>query len=88
MSTGFRYELKYVLDNLRLSHAMQWMRTCTHAREKYKKRTVNSLYFDDVDFSSVRDNLAGVSNRKKLRLRWYGHDKNSTPFFDSGGWLP
>ena len=43
---------------------------------------MNSLYFDDVDFSSVRDNLAGVPNRKKLRLRWYGHDKNSTPFFE------
>jgi hypothetical protein len=29
---------------------------------------------DDANFTSVRDNLAGVSNRQKARLRWYGFE--------------
>lgn len=82
MSKDYRYELKFVLDNSGLSHAMQWIYNYTHAREKYSKRKVNSLYFDDVDFSSVRDNLAGLSNRRKMRIRWYGQKKNSSLYFE------
>lgn len=81
MSIDYRYELKFVIDNSRLSDAMQWMYNHTHARERFKKRKVNTLYFDDVDFSSVRDNLAGISSRKKLRLRWYGDGDTSQPYF-------
>jgi hypothetical protein len=32
---------------------------------------VNSLYFDDGSYSSVRDNLSGIAHRSKYRLRWY-----------------
>ena len=82
MSSDYRYEIKFVLDNAGLSDAMQWIYNKTTANEKYLKRRVNSIYFDDVDFSSVRDNLAGISQRKKLRLRWYGNQENSLPFFE------
>ena len=77
-----RYELKFVLDNAQLSDAMRWMFSHTHAREKHIKRKVNSLYFDDANFTSVRDNLAGVSNRQKTRLRWYGFEDISPPVFE------
>ena len=33
---------------------------------------MNSLYFDSADFQSVRDNLAGLPDREKYRVRWYG----------------
>ena len=33
--------------------------------------TVRSIYFDDVRLSDCQDNLAGISCRKKVRLRWY-----------------
>lgn len=82
MKKDYRYELKFILDNARLSDAMRWLYNYTHARESYQPRRVNSLYFDDVDFSSVGDNLAGVSNRRKMRLRWYGDDEISTPCFE------
>jgi SPX domain protein involved in polyphosphate accumulation len=61
---------------------MQWLYNDTTANKTYNNRRVNSIYFDDVGFSSVRDNLAGISKRKKLRLRWYGDQSNSLPFFE------
>ena len=82
MSSDYRYEIKFVLDNARLSDAMQWLYNNTTANKTYNNRQVNSIYFDDVDFSSVRDNLAGISQRNKLRLRWYGHQDNSLPFLE------
>jgi len=71
MSNDFRYEIKFVLDDVRAAEASHWLHFHTSARNVYPDRCVHSLYFDDVSFSSVRDNLAGVSERKKFRLRWY-----------------
>ena len=39
--------------------------------KKYDKRIVNSLYFDDVNFSSFKDNVDGNTQRLKTRIRWY-----------------
>ena len=82
MSSDYRYEIKFVLDNARLADAMKWLYNETTAINTYANRTVNSIYFDNVDFSSVRDNLAGIPQRKKLRLRWYGNQGCSTPIFE------
>ena len=82
MSSDYRYEIKFVLDNAGLADAMQWLYTNTTANKSYNNRMVNSIYFDDVNFSSVRDNLAGIAQRNKLRLRWYGNQKNSLPIFE------
>jgi len=82
VSSDYRYEIKFVLDNAKLSEAMQWLYNKTTANKTYDNRTVNSIYFDDVESSSVRDNLAGITQRKKLRLRWYGNQKNSLPIFE------
>jgi len=83
MSPDYRYEIKFVLDNAKLSDAMQWLYNETTAIKTYDNRLVNSIYFDDVSFSSVRDNLAGIDKRNKLRLRWYGDaTKHSTPIFE------
>ncbi len=75
MNSDYRYEIKFVLDNSRLADAMQWLYNNTTANKSYDNRVVNSIYFDDVDFSSVRDNLTGISQRDKLRLMWYGDQK-------------
>jgi SPX domain protein involved in polyphosphate accumulation len=82
MNSDYRYEIKFILDNSKLADAMQWLYNNTSAVRSYDNRIVNSIYFDDISFSSVRDNLAGISKRKKLRLRWYGHQKNSYPIFE------
>ncbi len=66
-----RYELKFILDEAGFSKALSWMYTNTNMRKAHPSRIVNTIYFDDPGFSSVRDNLAGISIRKKTRLRWY-----------------
>lgn len=76
MSDDYRYEIKFVLNEVALSRLLSWVYLDTSCRKKYPERTVNSIYFDDVDFSSVCDNLAGVPNRLKTRLRWYQSEKN------------
>ena len=39
---------------------------------QHPKRYVNSIYFDDNNYTSIKENLDGVNNRAKFRLRWYG----------------
>ena len=41
---------------------------------QYPTRRVNSIYFDNSNYSSIRQNLDGVSNKKKIRVRWYGEE--------------
>ena len=40
----------------------------------YPDREVNSIYFDNYSFNGIKDNLSGLSKRKKIRLRWYSKD--------------
>tara|TARA_B100000795_G_C22782016_1_gene432802 strand:- start:53 stop:727 length:675 start_codon:yes stop_codon:yes gene_type:complete len=39
---------------------------------QHPNRRVNSIYFDNANLSSIRQNLDGVSEKKKIRVRWYG----------------
>jgi hypothetical protein len=73
MSTDLRYELKLVCDAHRLPQARSWIRLHPAGFVvAYPPRRVNSLYLDTPHMSSFSENLAGVSARQKLRLRWYG----------------
>lgn len=73
MRREYRYEIKFVLNEINLTSALNWIYTSTKLRKKFEGRYVNSLYFDDPEFGAVRDNLAGISQRQKIRLRWYRH---------------
>ena len=83
MRKNYRYEIKFILDNANLSRIYQWIKECTFAKKTYPNRQVNSLYFDDINYTSVKDNLAGVSDRQKMRLRWYGKEEDTNnPSFE------
>ena len=43
--------------------------------ESYNARNVNTIYFDDAHYSSISENLDGVTFKKKYRLRWYGNSE-------------
>ena len=43
---------------------------------------MSSLYFDNINWSSVTDNITGIANRKKIRLRWYGQEEKNIPFLE------
>ncbi|MCP4594238.1 MAG: polyphosphate polymerase domain-containing protein [bacterium] len=77
---GERYELKLVVRRDRLATVRAWLRLHPAAFSKaYPPREVNSIYFDTPELHSANDNLAGVSSRCKLRLRWYGERCPSAP---------
>lgn len=38
----------------------------------YPCRKVNSIYFDTKSLKNINENLDGISDRKKFRVRWYG----------------
>ena len=37
----------------------------------YNERTVNNIYLDTIGLTNFYDNVYGVTNRTKLRIRWY-----------------
>ncbi len=71
MSMDGRYEIKFVLNENDLIEAKHWLNNHTPTTQSYPPRQVHSIYFDDNEFQSVKDNLSGVSDRFKIRLRWY-----------------
>ena len=46
----------------------------------FKPRYINSIYLDTVNFDFAKDNINGVSQRKKIRFRWYNNDLNNISF--------
>ncbi|MEM9544638.1 MAG: polyphosphate polymerase domain-containing protein [Bacteroidota bacterium] len=68
-----RYERKYRIENIEYQQVYQKIMSIAGAfRKSYGDRWVNSIYLDDLDFNALNDNLSGISNRFKYRLRWYG----------------
>ena len=68
-----RFERKWVYsnnDHLTLVNAL--IRSNLFFCKQYPDRKVNSIYFDDINYSSIVENLDGVSKKKKIRVRWYG----------------
>jgi len=74
----YRYEIKFSLDDVNYAKAMKWLFVNTHAVKKFDNRYVSSLYFDDPGYSSIRDNITGLSDRSKYRLRWYDKGTESS----------
>lgn len=42
----------------------------------FPDREISSLYLDTLNYDNARDNISGVSKRKKIRLRWYDNNHN------------
>ena len=47
---------------------------------------VRSIYFDDPTLSCCQANLAGLTSRRKLRIRWYDSPLPDTSFFVEVKW--
>ena len=80
-----RFERKWIFrSNNYLNLINSLIRSKLFFRHQYPKRKVNSIYFDDDNYTSVIQNLDGINEKTKLRLRWYG-DKSiiKSPVFES-----
>lgn len=71
---NFRYERKFTVpDNFSLKTIEQYIKQNKALfREVFHLRQVNNIYFDTVGYNDYFDNVLGVSDRKKIRIRWYG----------------
>ena len=46
-------------------------------KKQFPARKINSIYFDNLNNQIARDNLSGISKRCKLRIRYYGSNKDA-----------
>ena len=67
----YRYERKYRLKPVELPSFYFHLNSIGYS-ELFEERRINNIYLDDIDFSSIMDNIDGLSTRKKYRIRWYG----------------
>jgi hypothetical protein len=68
-----RYELRCVTALEELASLHNWIELHPASfRTAYPDRVINNIYFDSHEFACFAQNLAGVSERKKYRFRWYG----------------
>jgi hypothetical protein len=78
----YRYERKYLIRNVDLPSFLYEIYK-NHFFEVFEERRINNLYYDDLDFNSLMDNIDGLSERKKFRIRWYGNTfENSNKQFE------
>jgi hypothetical protein len=71
--TDYRFERKFVtnqLDNKGLEHIV--MIHPAMFSEIFWERQVNNVYFDTPALNYFFDNVVGKSQRRKVRIRWYG----------------
>jgi hypothetical protein len=70
----WRYERKFLVNGLS-SHQMESVikRNTFMFSPVYEQRWVNNIYLDTTEKSSYADNVEGLSNREKYRIRWYGN---------------
>jgi SPX domain protein involved in polyphosphate accumulation len=70
-----RYERKYRIENQHYLQVLQEVMGIKGAFfSSYPDRWVNSIYLDNMNYGALRENLSGVSNRSKYRMRWYGEN--------------
>ena len=74
---NLRFERKYNVD-INKSYIFREILRQKKFFPIYNKRKVFSIYFDTHKFKFFRDNIEGVGNRIKVRLRWYENDKIDT----------
>ena len=68
-----RCEVKMVCEELALPRVLAELRLHPMALSpSYPDRVVQSIYLDTHAGRAVAENLAGVSQRAKFRVRWYG----------------
>jgi len=69
----YRYERKFLITEMQryeIEHVI--MNHPTLFSEIYSERRVNNIYFDTKDMRNYFDNVFGLNDRMKTRIRWYG----------------
>lgn len=68
-----RYERKYRIEGVHLNVIFQIIRLHPAGLSKiYPDRQINNIYFDTPNLTTYKENVMGIANRDKYRVRWYG----------------
>lgn len=67
----YRYERKYLLKKINLNKFLAELFKNNY-HKIYKKRFINNIYYDTYNYDLLNHNIEGLSERKKIRVRWYG----------------
>ena len=68
-----RIEVKFVAPEVVYPNVLAWLLSRqVMFRKSYPDRWVNNVYFDSYDLQAYEGNLSGISQRIKVRYRWYG----------------
>lgn len=69
----YRYERKFYVDGLTLAQVEAIIRHHPALfRPLFAPRFINNIYLDGPGRKAAADNVAGLADRCKVRLRWYG----------------
>ncbi len=74
-----RYERKFIISPSRLLVLNSFIKSLGFIRS-FPDRYVSSIYYDDPLLSQYYDSLNGVSNRTKIRARYYNRDFQTCKF--------
>ena len=68
----YRHELKIPLQRGQLAEFESWLRSSgLRLQEQFPDRQIHSVYLDTAALDDYQDNVAGISRRGKVRMRWY-----------------
>ena len=74
-----RKEIKIPIHSHYRKYFDNWILKNIEIKKHYNKRSISSIYYDDYNLTNAKDNIQGISNRKKIRFRWYNDNfKNVT----------
>lgn len=70
-----RIEKKFVLGKYKEDFLTRFL-LINGFTKHFDNRIINSIYLDTISYDFAKDNINGVSERKKIRLRWYDDNLN------------
>jgi hypothetical protein len=71
-----RFECKYYLTPKDVGLAYGLLRQICLPTSEYPSEQINSLYFDTLDLDQHERSSSGDYYKDKIRIRWYGEDKD------------
>ena len=72
---SFRREIKATLSKSKLFQLINWIYD-QKGEILYPERTINSVYFDNLNLNMYHQSVEGVLPRKKIRLRTYNSENS------------
>ena len=71
-----RFERKFETQNSDKSLLFSLLKSFDFV-EVYSERNISSIYYDTREFTNYFDSESGISNRKKIRIRYYSDNFNN-----------